>query len=403
MISSVLFIICVLILVLGIAVSDSLPAVFYVSNSKDLSFDSLLPITVETDKTASSVFENSKSGSRVANLKLFGSVPIKDVTLKTVDDMYVYVSGEPFGIKIFTDGVMIVGITEVETTDGTKNPANESGLQKGDIILAINNSSVCSNSELSAFIRESNGNPLELTVKRDSTSFTVKLTPAKSSIDGAYKAGIWVRDSSAGIGTMTFYNPNNKLYAGLGHAVCDVDTGDALPVLTGQIVSAEISEIVKGKKGSAGELKGHFVEDKILGNLLMNNLCGVFGEYNCNPSGNEAIKVAMRQEVKTGDAKILTSASGEPKYYSCKIEKVNMKDNNSLQNLVVKVTDSELIKLTGGIVQGMSGSPIIQNGMLVGAVTHVFVNEPSMGYGIFAENMLSQTNSLSDNLMKSAS
>ena len=204
-----------------------------------------------------------------------------------------------------------------------------------------------------------------------------------------------MRDSTAGIGTVTFYNPTNSAFAGLGHGICDIDTAEIMPLGSGDIVPVTISGVVKGEKGKAGELRGYFSSDVPVGSLEANVEAGVYGTLNSAPVNREALKVAMKQEVKTGPAKVLTTIDGgEPRYYDIQIESVNYKNHAMSKNLVICVTDPDLLAKTGGIVQGMSGSPIIQDGMLVGAVTHVFVNDPTKGYGIFAENMMSVSQSV---------
>lgn len=208
--------------------------------------------------------------------------------------------------------------------------------------------------------------------KRGEGSFVTELYPVLCAEDNTFKAGIWVRDSSAGIGTMTFIEPESGVFAGLGHGVCDVDTGETLSVLSGQALRAEIIGITKGQRGAAGEIQGCFISNKALGDISLNSECGVFGKYSGTTDEFEKAEVAMRQEVKKGDAEILSFVSGEAKRYTCRIEKISMNDQKQ-QNLTIKITDSGLLDLTGGIVQGMSGSPIIQDGRLVGAVTYVFV------------------------------
>ena len=209
------------------------------------------------------------------------------------------------------------------------------------------------------------------------------------------KAGLWVRDSSAGIGTLTFYVPGSDIFAGLGHAVCDVDTGDVLPIASGEIVPARIYSVVKGQSGEPGELRGGF-ELGSLGNLAVNGETGIYGSLTQTPVRGDPVPVAMKQQVKTGYAQVLTTIDGtEPELYDIRIDQVRYNDSSPTRNMVIVITDERLLEETGGIVQGMSGSPILQDGKLVGAVTHVFVNEPTKGFAIFAENMLKTANSLS--------
>ena len=218
----------------------------------------------------------------------------------------------------------------------------------------------------------------------------MQVVPVKAASDEVYRCGIWVRDSSAGIGTVTFYDPSTGVFGGLGHAVCDVDTGGVMPLAEGQVVPVSIHGVQKGEAGTPGELQGSFLTTLSCGELRKNTETGVYGVLNRNPAaGREAIPICLRQEVKEGPVQILTTISGtEPALYDAVIEKVSLGDHTPTKNLILRITDPELLSKTGGIVQGMSGSPILQDGKLAGAVTHVFVNDPTRGYGIFAENML---------------
>ena len=330
---------------------------------------------------------NSAANSKGQNFPsdIFGTLPVKDVSVNSQERKSVYLSGKPFGIKIFTSGVMIVGITDIKTETGEQNPAKEAGLKVGDIILCANGEEMCSNALFKQ--RVARGEGLSLKCKRNSDEFETTLRPVLSSDDGRFKAGLWVRDSSAGIGTMTFIDCQSGIFGGLGHGVCDADTGQRLPVQSGEALPAEIIGITKGRKGAAGELHGCFTSGGRLGEILLNSDCGLFGKYEGETESFEQTEVALRREIKKGDAEILSYVSGKAELYSCKIQRIDLK-SSSRQNMVVKITDDRLLELTGGIVQGMSGCPIIQNGRLAGAVTHVFVDDPACGYGVFAETML---------------
>lgn len=327
-------------------------------------------------------------------LMLYRLIPIKTVNVDVVDETCLIPCGTPFGIKMLTNGVVIVGIADIKTEKDTVNPANLAGLKTGDVITAINGKEVLTNSEVAGLVEKSGGAVMNFTVKRNEKTLNIGLKPVKSETDGLYKAGLWVRDSTAGIGTLTFYDPTTQCFGGLGHGICDSDTGKLMPLLNGDIVPVTINGVTKGQKGIPGELRGYFSDDNAIGILDANVAAGVYGELNFVPQGT-ALKVAMKQDVKAGPAKILTTINGEsPRYYDVNIEKIDYRDNIQSKNMVLHVTDPELLTKTGGIVQGMSGSPIIQNNKLVGAVTHVFVNDPTRGYGIFAENMLAVSQSV---------
>ena len=336
-------------------------------------------------------------------LMLYRLIPIKTVNVSVVDETCLIPCGTPFGIKMLTNGVMIVGIADIKTEKGTVNPANLAGLKSGDVITAINGKEVLTNNEVADIVEESGGADLVFTVNRSNAILNITLKPVKSEADGLFKAGLWVRDSTAGIGTLTFYDPNTQCFGGLGHGICDSDTGEMMPLLNGDIVPVTINGITKGQKGIPGELRGYFKGDGAIGSLDANVAAGVYGELNYVPQGT-ALKVAMNQDVKVGPAQILTTIDGEtPAYYDVSIEKIDYRDGVQSKNMVLHVTDPVLLEKTGGIVQGMSGSPIIQNNMLVGAVTHVFVNDPTRGYGIFAENMLIVSQSVASQIKLNAS
>ncbi len=338
-----------------------------------------------------------------AQLMLYHIIPIKTVNVDVVRETLLVPCGTPFGIKMLTNGVVIVGVADIKTTSGTVNPAAIAGLKVGDIITAIDEKEVNTNAEIIDTVTKSEGKELTFSVCRNNVKFSVCLQPVKSEADSMFKAGLWVRDSTAGIGTLTFYNPVTKSFGGLGHGVCDADTNELMPLLNGDIVPVTISGIDKGQKGTPGELRGYFTTDTAMGTLDANVPAGVYGTLNFTPKGN-ALEVAMKQEVKTGAAKILTTIDGgKPRYYNVEIENIDYRDSVQSKNMVLHITDENLINVTGGIVQGMSGSPIIQNNKIVGAVTHVFVNDPTRGYGIFAENMLAVSQSVNSAILSKAS
>ena len=383
-----------------------IPNNYKVTKNSGLNVVSSLPISIDMNSKEDLVeagVVNSSNQTYNADLKLMNIIPLKSVNVQVVEETKVVPCGVPFGVKIFTDGVVVVGISDVKVNLSTVNPAKDAGLKIGDVIMSIDNNTVNSNEEVAKYIQNCNGNPLTLSVRRENMTFSTEICPVKSE-DSSYKAGLWVRDSSAGIGTLTYYNPEQQVFAGLGHGICDVDTGELMPLRNGDIVPAIINGVVKGEKGTPGELRGYFSDQNSIGTLLANVNTGVYGVMNKAPVENQPLVVAMKQQVKPGKAQILTTINGQaPQYYDIEIESVNYKEHTPTKNMVIRITDPKLLETTGGIVQGMSGSPIIQNGMLIGAVTHVFVNEPECGYGIFAENMLQISNSISDESQKSVS
>ncbi|MDE7193513.1 MAG: SpoIVB peptidase [Oscillospiraceae bacterium] len=306
-----------------------------------------------------------------------GAVPIKSAETESVSRPYLIPCGTPFGIKMKSDGVIVASVAE-------NSPAERCGLKQGDIITAINGITVRTNTEVSDAIALS---PSEcvLLLNRDSSELSLCCSPTVE--DGVPRIGAWVRDSAAGIGTLTFYDPESGHFGGLGHAVSDVTTGDPVPLYSGEITGADIYDVIKGECGTAGELCGIMLPNSSEGTIAANTRVGVFGYLDSAVEG-EALPIAFRQEVKCGDAVILATINGrEPQEYSIKIERVNLLDINGPKGMLIKITDERLLDAAGGIVCGMSGSPIIQNGMLVGAVTHVLINDPTKGYAVFAESM----------------
>lgn len=337
--------------------------------------------------TVSDEQSEETEGTYSVSVSLLNIIPVKTSKVHVSKRHYVIVGGDIFGLKIYSDGVMVVGTGSVDTPDGAQSPAENAGIRKGDIILEIDGKKVLNSGEVTQAFQNCEGREMTITLTRQGTQFTTFLKPAYSGADGHYKAGMWVRDSAAGIGTITYIDPSTGLYGSLGHAVCDPDTDEVIPIFDGEAVSAVITGCYKGTNGKAGELCGVF-SPKHFGSIMINCDCGAYGKADDVSFPYDLLPVASVSEVKTGKAQIVSTVSGsEKKSFDIEILKVNSKDEDG-KNMCIKVTDSELIEKTGGIVQGMSGSPIIQNGMLVGAVTHVFVNDSLKGYAIFAENMI---------------
>ena len=268
--------------------------------------------------------------------------------------------------------------------------------------MLVNNQAVSTNSAFQKMVENSKGKSLSLLVERDGRQQRLTLHPVTAT-DGCVRVGVWVRDSTAGLGTMTFYWPAGNIYGGLGHGVCDSDIGNLMSLQEGEIVKAKIADVAKARAGCAGEIKGVLFDNAPIGNILKNCECGVYGNMtDLNQLPTTTLRVARKQEVTKGKAQIVSCVEGELRYYDCEIEKIKLGEDT--QNMVIRVTDEELLSATGGIVQGMSGSPVIQNGLLVGAITHVFVNNPEKGYAVFAETMLDVAKSAAMNgQMKNAS
>lgn len=298
--------------------------------------------------------------------------------------------GRAVGIKLFSDGVLVVGFSAIPTQVGNEAPAKECGLRAGDIITHINSREVDTIEQVQSILQELEGDKMSIRCLRGEKQLQMTVQAVKCVSDGEYKLGAWIRDSMAGIGTMTFYDPQTGVFGALGHGINDVDTCRLMPLQSGGIMEASVTQVQKGTKGNPGQLKGAF-ENGDIGELRANTEGGVFGVLKGKNlvDGLTALEVAHPAEVKVGPATILSNISGETtREYAAEITKVILAEDGDTRDLMLTVTDKDLLEATGGIVQGMSGSPIIQNGKIVGAVTHVLVNDPTTGYGIFLENML---------------
>ena len=380
-----------------------LPQSFKVEKHEELYIDTQITAKQHTLQNGVKTVSSDTNGNYRSQLYWCGIFPVKEVSVSTVDSSVVTIGGTPFGIKLYTDGVLIVSLSDVITENGKCSPSKDCGIKTGDRILSIDGKEVFTNKEVAALVENCGGKALKLAISRGGVTSTFVLQPAFSKDEQKYKAGLWVRDSSAGIGTLTFYDPKTGVLGGLGHPICDVDTDEIIPISGGEIVPARIYSVGKSTAGSPGELRGGFERGR-LAKLSSNNMAGVYGKADVAIIG-ETYPVALKQEVEEGEAKIYTTIEGtKPKWYSIRIRKVNYKGNSITRNMVIEITDPVLLEKTGGIVQGMSGSPIVQNGKLVGAVTHVLVNDPTKGYAIFAENMLETAQSVAEsNSLKEAS
>ncbi len=385
--------------------SHSIDNNYKISKGSSFKIETRLPVTTQYQGVKVGESEEiNVVGSRVkVDVKLLGVIPIKSTTLEVVEESYVAVLGSPVGIKIFTDGVLVIDMESIKTALGNKNPAVDAGIKTGDYIISIDGIEVFTNEDVAEYVEKSDGNALSFTIRRNDVLKTVTLNPALSSQDGTYKAGLWVKDSTAGLGTLTFYSPYNDMLCGLGHAMYESNTGTVLNFRRGELVGAQINSVVKGTSGIPGELKGSLTYNS-LGKLYENCINGVYGSATCIVDTQNLTEIAHKQDVTDGAATIICTVDREgPKAYSCEINLGNVAVNDTVQNMTVTVTDPKLLELTGGIVQGMSGSPIIQNGKLVGALTHVLLDDPAKGYGIFAENMLETAQSVSEQQLKDAS
>ncbi len=348
----------------------------------------MLSLDIGGEETALSRNGGLGAGKYTAKVKLLGFLPIKTARITVLENKQLVPLGTAFGVKLYTDGVIVVDITDFVANGKVCNPAYSAGIREGDIIISYNGVKIKSNEQLIEQVNMSGGKPQKAVVKRNNVEFEAEVTPVADDSDNVYRIGLWVRDSTAGIGMLTYYDKENNTLAGLGHSVSDSDTGLTMPVSSGEIVLAKIKGTVKGEKGAPGELVGSFI-DETIGILTDNSGTGLTGICVTERfSDMQSYDIALKSEIKTGKAQILSCVDGiETVAYDIKIEKIN-NNLSETKNMIIKITDPDLLEKTAGIVRGMSGSPIIQNGKIIGAVTHVLVDDPTRGYGIFIENML---------------
>lgn len=336
------------------------------------------------------IVSSTKAGSFKVNLKLFGILNFKKIDLDVIEETSLIPGGEPIGLYIDSDGVLVLGSGKVIGEDGVKYEPILEKIKSGDYITQINGRKVSSKEELINEIQNEEGKEIELLIRRDKKEQRVKINPIKTS-EGEYKIGAWIRDSTQGIGTLSFITKEGG-FGALGHGVSDVDTGVLMEIKDGTLHPAKINSIIKGKEGEPGEIIGTIDKSisSIIGHIENNTIQGVFGGTNLSQDEimeMESIPIGLKQEIKLGKAFIRSNIEGETKDYEIEIEKIDLASNSN-KGMVIKIIDKDLIEVTGGIVQGMSGTPIIQDDKIVGAVTHVFVQDSTKGYGTFIEYMI---------------
>lgn len=352
----------------------------------------------ETVLTTSNINKQqiSKTGADKLNLNLFGGIKVKDVNVSVMPKTTVIPIGTAIGMKLYTRGVLVVGVSQINNENNEKTkPYENSGIEQGDTILEVNNNEVTNTNELIQEVNDSNGNPVKIKYLRNNQTKETSITPVKS--DNQYKIGLWVRDAAAGIGTLTFYEPSTDLFMALGHGISDIDTEKIVDIANGELITANIISIQKGAKGTPGEVRGTIDTGNKIGDISKNTNLGVYGRVtnkNYLPVEQQEMEIATRSQIKEGKAQIICQLDNEgPKSYEIEIEKIYSMNNQDNKSMLIKVTDKELINKTGGIIQGMSGAPVIQDGKFVGAVTNVLVNDPTQGYAIFADMMIKQMRS----------
>lgn len=345
--------------------------------------------TIETMSTS-----NNNGNTRKVEVTLFGA-KVKDVTVDTIENVEVVPIGKIIGMKLYTNGVLIVGMSEVENIENQLiNPAKTCDIQEGDTIVKVNDTEIDDIESLKNVVNQSHGENVLLTLVRDGAVLTSNITPVQTEAE-EYKLGLWVKDAATGVGTMTYYEKNTGNFAALGHGIVDSDTDKLIDIDSGEIVTSEIISITKAEVNNPGEIRGTIINQKTIGQVEKNTQFGIYGRLDnltsLNIDTNEALPVALRDEIKVGEATVLCSLDGKnSKPYNIKIEKINTSNNYDNKSMLIRVTDDELIQHTGGIIRGLSGSPILQNGKFVGAVTNVLVSNPEVGYAIFGDMMIKE-------------
>ncbi len=364
------------------------------SNERPMN-ESALPVNEAASLKRSRSFSLKavKQGTVGLSMKILGLIPIKTMQVDIVPDKKIMACGNTVGVRLKLDGILVIGVSDVETAEGRKQPVKDGNIKAGDLIVEVNNRKIYDTDELIEEIEKSRGKGIAIKYMRGNTLMETTVYPVLSKNDDRYRLGMWVRDSTAGIGTLTFYDPETRTFGALGHGITDVDTGTLMPVKEGELLESNILSVVKGKAGSPGELKGVFVEGKKkLGSILKNTEYGIYGVFYENFTRlfpGKQYPIGLRHQIKVGPAKILANISGKKvEEYDIEIVKTTKQSFTGSKGMVLKITDKRLLENTGGIVQGMSGSPIIQDGRIIGAVTHVLVNDPTRGYGIYIEWML---------------
>lgn len=411
----IILILTLLIILAYVTNITSIPESLILFENEELNFEPILGVKIEetvlvgadvSRQKASNLqlqtSENEESKMKIANLQekqyslsLFG-INLKTIQANIIKKTKVVPLGNLVGLKLYTKGVLVVGVSEIKGEDNkVYKPYEEAGISEGDSIIEINGESVNTTNELIACVSKCKGNNINVKYIDDGETYSTTIKPVKTS-SNSYKIGLWVRDAAAGVGTLTFYDPSTNSCAALGHGIQDVDTGELVDISSGEFVSTDIIDIEKGEKDSPGKIEGTIEDSKKIGEIYSNTNFGIYGtstnKSELNLNNKEAVEVASRNEIKTGKASIIcTLENGIRKEYEVQIEKVYINNNENNKSMIVKVTDEELLEKTGGIIQGMSGSPILQNGKLVGALTHVLVSDPTKGYGVFSDIMLQQS------------
>lgn len=393
-----LFILIFLLLVVLAYVTNitSIPDSVILFQNEEFTVDTIAGIKIHEQDTiqASSGLGDSYSNEKKYNLSVLG-INVKTITTNILPNIKVVPVGYLAGLKLYTEGVLVVGMSEIKGEDNKLyKPYEEAGIEQGDAILEINDVEVNTTDELIACVSKCKGEKIDVTYLKDGNILETQITPVKTS-ENTYKIGLWVRDAEAGIGTITFYNPTTSSFAALGHGIEDIDTEELVDISKGELVTTDILDIQKGKKENPGRIEGTIENCIKIGEIYSNSEYGIYGKItsrsNIDLNSKDEVSVASRNEIKLGKASIICLLDNEEsKEYEVEIKNIYINNNENNKSMIVEITDEELLEKTGGIIQGMSGSPILQKGKLIGALTHVFVSDPTKGYALFADTMVQQ-------------
>ena len=385
-----------------VLVITMIPNELVVFEGENISMKTLLGLSIKNSESET-VETSSNNGSKISDeigkstleVSLFDQVFLKSVEVNVLPKTKVIPVGNIAGVKLYTNGVLVVGMSEIEGSDNKKyKPYENTGIQEGDRIIKINNKHINSTQDLIETVNMSNGNNINLEYVHQQETKECSITPVQTN-NQEYKLGLWVRDSAAGVGTVSFYEPSTKTFGALGHGITDIDTSELINIASGEFVTTRVLNITKGESGNPGKIQGTIENQKNIGNISKNSRFGIYGIVEDLSSltidTSKEMEVALRDEIEVGKATILCSLDNQkPQEYEIEIEKIYKDNNYDNKSMKIKVTDEKLLEKTGGIIQGMSGSPVIQNGKFVGAVTHVLVNNPEEGYAVFGDIMLKQ-------------
>ena len=403
-IKKILIISLLLVIYVYVIAIQAIPDSIVIFEGENIGLKTMLGLTAnltEQNKVIETLSNNqtntiNETGKATVKLSLFEKVFVKNVDVDVLPKTTVIPVGSVAGIKLYTNGVLVVGMSEIEGIDNKKyKPYENTGIKEGDTIVKINNVQINSTDELIENVNKSNGKNIKINYIHEQETKECSIIPVETN-KSEYKLGLWVRDSAAGVGTVTFYEPDTKTFGALGHGITDIDTNELINISSGEFITTRILNITKGESGTPGKIQGTIDNQKNIGTISKNTKFGIYGKVDnissLNIDKSKEMEVALRDEIKTGKAQILCNLDNDmPQMYEVEIEKVYKENNYDNKSMQIKVTDNRLIEKTGGIIQGMSGSPILQNGKFVGAVTHVMVNNPLEGYGVFADIMLKKS------------